>query len=298
MTRFATCGSDNKIKIWDFTVIESANEEQKRREIEKEGKDLMEEEVGKEELEGRMGVEEEEGEEEGSKELLATLTEHTKSVMCVRWSKNGKYLASGGDDRIIFVWTLMDNSQAQTVFGEKTKNIENWKVVKALRGHKGDIADLCWSHDDRWLASCSLEGTVVVWDMSPTSFGRLARELKGHKGCVKGICFDPFSQYLSSQGEDNSVIFWRTSDWEKEEKVEKPFKGTAGTTFFRRLDWSPTGQHISATHGLNNKHHVAPILKRGSWTSEFDCVGHNSPIVVSVSFSSPKFSFSILHIPF
>ena len=58
---------------------------------------------------------------------------------CLRWSNNGKYLASGGDDKMVIIWQLSGNSGSSTVFGTggAVVNIENWKNVTILRGHFG-----------------------------------------------------------------------------------------------------------------------------------------------------------------
>lgn len=53
----------------------------------------------------------------------------------------------------------------------------------------GDILDLAWSPGDRWLASCSIDNTVIVWDMHNTP--AMVTTLKGHTGLVKGVTWDP-----------------------------------------------------------------------------------------------------------
>lgn len=44
-------------------------------------------------------------EEGGKSKLLASMTRHDGSVLCVRWSSNG-LLASASDDTIILIWQL------------------------------------------------------------------------------------------------------------------------------------------------------------------------------------------------
>ncbi|EDO29643.1 predicted protein, partial [Nematostella vectensis] len=38
--------------------------------------------------------------------LLCQMDNHLACVNCVRWSGNGKYLASGGDDNLIMIWQM------------------------------------------------------------------------------------------------------------------------------------------------------------------------------------------------
>ena len=58
--------------------------------------------------------------------LLATLTTHTKAVNVVRWSKDGKYLASGSADNYISLHMLQSSPGYASGFGQKHKNLENW----------------------------------------------------------------------------------------------------------------------------------------------------------------------------
>lgn len=54
-----------------------------------------------------------------------------------------------------------------------------------------------------------------------------------------------------------------------------------GSTFFRRLDWSPCGHFVTTTHGFQKPRHSAPVLERGEWSATFDFLGHNAPIIVA-----------------
>ena len=65
---------------------------------------------------------------------------HTKSVNCVRWSPNGVFLASGSDDRCVFVWQQVGGSSgARKVFGSDDVVHESWKPFKVLSAHVGGI---------------------------------------------------------------------------------------------------------------------------------------------------------------
>lgn len=61
--------------------------------------------------------------------LLATLSSHTKSVNVVRWSKDGKLLASGSDDNYILIHKFTPGAISNQSFGTTTnavKNKETW----------------------------------------------------------------------------------------------------------------------------------------------------------------------------
>lgn len=79
-------------------------------------------------------------------QLLAGLPQHTGSVLCVRWSHGGRYLASASDDKFVLVWELLpEGSAAAAPFGStETPNIENWSRICVLRGHSMDVLDCAW----------------------------------------------------------------------------------------------------------------------------------------------------------
>lgn len=56
-------------------------------------------------------------------------------VNCVRWSHNGRYLASVGDDKLVMIWQINRSSKMSTVFGSEVVNHEHWRAVHILRGH-------------------------------------------------------------------------------------------------------------------------------------------------------------------
>lgn len=51
-----------------------------------------------------------------------------------------------------------------SVFGSKAVNVESWRCASTLKRHDGDVLDIAWSPSDIWLATCSVDNTVIVWD--------------------------------------------------------------------------------------------------------------------------------------
>ncbi|KAI5062273.1 hypothetical protein GOP47_0022812 [Adiantum capillus-veneris] len=249
--RFATAGGDHKVRIWDMKYLSR-----------------VEADTGSAPL-----------------HLLATLRDHFGSVNCVRWSKQGRLIASGSDDQIVLIHERRSGS-GTTEFGSgEAPDVENWKVLLTLRGHTADVVDLCWCSDDSLLASCSLDNTIHIWNMSN---GSQVTILKGHTSLVKGIAWDPVGSFLASQSDDKTVIIWRASDWNLAQRLEGHWEKTVGSTFFRRLDWSPCGHFITTTNGFQKPRHSAPVLERGDWAVSYDFLGHNAPIV-AVKFNQSLF---------
>ncbi|WJX68933.1 hypothetical protein P8452_53254 [Trifolium repens] len=240
--RFATGGGDHKVRIWNMKSVSTDMENY-----------------------------------DPSERLLATLRDHFGSVNCVRWAKHGRFVASGSDDQAILIHERKPGS-GTTEFGSgEPPDIENWKVVMTLRGHSADVVDLNWSPDDSSLASGSLDNTIHVWNMSN---GICTAVLRGHSSLVKGVAWDPIGSFIASQSDDKTVIIWRTSDWSLAHRTDGHWSKSLGSTFFRRLGWSPCGHFITTTHGFKKPRHSAPVLERGEWSATFDFLGHNAPIIV------------------
>lgn len=250
--RFATGGGDHKVRIWNMKYVAK----------------VLQLDPNKPKL-----------------ELLATLRDHFGSVNCVRWAKHGRYIASGSDDQVIQIHERKPGS-GTTEFGSgEAPDVENWKIASTLRGHTADVVDLNWSPDDSTLASGSLDNTIHIWDVSN---GICTAVLRGHSSLVKGVTWDPIGSFIASQSDDKTVIIWRTSDWSLAHRTDGHWTKSLGSTFFRRLGWSPCGHFITTTHGFQKPRHSAPVLERGEWTATFDFLGHNAPIIV-VKFNHSMF---------
>ncbi|VFQ87127.1 unnamed protein product [Cuscuta campestris] len=256
--RFATGGGDHKVRIWNMKCA---------------GRDLEADET--------------------IPKILATLRDHFGSVNCVRWAKHGRYVASGSDDQVILIHERKPGS-GTTEFGSgEPPDVENWKVTMTLRGHTADVVDLSWSPDDSTLASASLDNTIHIWSMSN---GICTAVLRGHSSLVKGVAWDPIGSFIASQSDDKTVVIWRTTDWSLAHKTEGHWAKSLGSTFFRRLGWSPCGHFITTTHGFQKPRHSAPVLERGEWSATFDFLGHNAPVIV-VKFNHSMFRNSTSNAP-
>lgn len=211
--------------------------------------------------------------------LLATLTEHCGAVNVARFSKSGKFLASGADDKLVLVYQLLPGP-GKTAFGSnEPPSVENWRQMKAMRGHSSNVADLAWSPDERMVASASLDNLVIIWDVEA---GHALHQLKGHYGCVKGVAWDPFNHYLATQGEQDGIFIWRTENWSLVTKIKEPLGEMMGSSAMHyRLNWSPDGQVLAGTVAYDKPVHQAILIERNTWKSDFSYSGHRGAVCVA-----------------
>jgi WD40 repeat protein len=76
------------------------------------------------------------------------------ALWAIRFSKDGKYLASAGQSCIILLWKLVLEEQQQ----QSIKVLDETPFME-YKGHKADILDLAWSKNN-FLLSSSMDNTV------------------------------------------------------------------------------------------------------------------------------------------
>ncbi|KAB0796937.1 hypothetical protein PPYR_10998 [Photinus pyralis] len=227
--------------------------------------------------------------------MLCQMDNHLSCVNVVRWSCEGHLLASGGDDKLVMIWKLTGEGSSSVFGGGGKINVETWKCVTTLNSHSGDVLDLAWAPHDGWLASGSVDNTVIIWNVQ--KLPEKVAVLKSHTGMVKGVAWDPIGKYLASQSDDRSLRVWRTADWAQQEVVTDCFVDCSATTHVLRLSWSPDGQYLVSAHAMNGGGPTAQIIERDGWKQDKDFVGHrkaitcvrfNSNILKKLLPSSPK----------
>ncbi|HWE01010.1 MAG TPA: c-type cytochrome domain-containing protein [Tepidisphaeraceae bacterium] len=94
---------------------------------------------------------------------------HSDTVQCVRFSPNGKFLASASTDRFVRVLDLSTG-----------------KVVRSLEGHSGHALGVAWSHDGHTLVSVGADNSMRFWDAETGERGKV---ILGFDKEVAGVCY-------------------------------------------------------------------------------------------------------------
>lgn len=84
----------------------------------------------------------------------------------------------------------------------------HYKAALILRGHKKGVSAVKFSPDGCWIASCSADCTIKIWDART---GKLEHTLEGHLAGISTIAWSPDSKVLASGSDDKSIRLWDVS---------------------------------------------------------------------------------------
>lgn len=163
--------------------------------------------------------------------LLATLSEHQGSVMAAAFNHSGHLLASGGNDNAVLLYKLF-NTPATAKMGTTFVNLENWRAVGSIRQHRLDVTGLAWSPNDKQLATCGMDGRILVHSIDPDGSTTSTHAIPAqHNGWVKGLAFDPLGRYLASMGRNGIKVWDAQCGWALATHQQAPFERSPETTF-------------------------------------------------------------------
>jgi WD40 repeat protein len=114
--------------------------------------------------------------------LLTTLSGHNRKVLCVRFSPDGKLLATSEGEP-----DVPHNQELQSEI--RLWDVASRREIASLLGHSHSVFALAFSPDGKTLASGSMDQTVKLWEVPS---GKLKENLvPGKSGTSAGIETDP-----------------------------------------------------------------------------------------------------------
>ena len=218
--------------------------------------------------------------------LIAILHDHNGPVNCVRFSPDGKYLATCGDDSMVYIWQRVRCFGKPSTFGvpdsalTPNKPIQKWTSKSLTSADTRDITGISWSPDSTRLASCSIAGFIILWDIKTcTSLWKIQMSV----GC-KSIAYDPLSRYIAVQLITKCIQIVDISGHLVKEIKDK-FEDEMEQTIMSHITWTPDGSFLGAPNGYYNTY-ITPFFQRDSFSFAFALEGHVQP---STCVACPQF---------
>ncbi|MFC1792800.1 protein kinase [Planctomycetota bacterium] len=168
-----------------------------------------------------------------AKQLIGDLGIHDEAVFRISASPDGRFLASTGINGEVVVWDgklLTEHQEGRTVFrgrspswaefspngsrltvGDRNGDIlildveSGEKVMSIPKAHGEVVYRAPFSPDGKYIASCSFDQTVRIWEANT---GNSVDVLIGHKGNIYSVVWSPDSKHVASAGSDGTVRVW------------------------------------------------------------------------------------------
>jgi WD40 repeat protein len=116
-------------------------------------------------------------------------------VMSVAFTRNGKTLASGGSDLVLWEVSTGEKRSVAVPFGSTAESV-------------------AFSPDDKTLAAGSMNNDISLWDVETMKPPR--PPLKGHTDWVSSVAFSPDGKTLASGSADKTTVLWNVSTGQRE----------------------------------------------------------------------------------
>lgn len=145
---------------------------------------------------------------------------NSKAIWAMVFSKDGKYLATAGQDKIVRVWAVITNAEDREAHEQEESEVRGdeglrltapvfkAKPFREYHGHTGSVLDLSWSKNN-FLLSSSMDRTVRLWHVSRAECLCCFK----HSDFVTSIQFHPRDDRFFLAGSlDSKLRLWSIPD--------------------------------------------------------------------------------------
>jgi WD40 repeat protein len=204
-----------------------------------------------------------------------TLTGHESGVMAANFSRDHRFLVTGGRDTGVRLWKLTNPSfnAAPITLGEGlgSRPESRWLATPGadhtvlvydlaaldptaspivLRGHKEDVTSVAVSPDNRWLATSSNDGTIRLWDMNAMN---PAESSKVMRATTSQMVFTADNRWLFTIS--NTTNQTTAQMWDVSASDPSPNPKT----------WSTTGPSYQSFYLTPDNHWLFDLIQHRSW---------------------------------
>ncbi|BBM81740.1 DUF4062 domain-containing protein [Candidatus Uabimicrobium amorphum] len=176
-------------------------------------------------------------------ECLQIIESGLGTITALQFTHQNKQLLSGGDDARIVIWDVesgqrayfleghrdaiyalhaMDDYTASAAKDGEIKIWQNEECIATFTGHDRIVNDVKFSFDGKYLASCSKDNTIRIWEIATK---KCLRVIENHYDSINAIDFIPHTHLLVSGSDDRSlcvtdittsnvVLGWKHHNWQ------------------------------------------------------------------------------------
>ena len=152
--------------------------------------------------------------------VIRVVSGHKSHVHKLRYSRDGRFLASGSTDGTVKLWDATTLTE-----------------IHSIEAHPAPVVDLSFSPDDTRLASAGEDGTAQVWDVET---GGNLLTLRGHMGSALGVSYSPDGRRIATAGFDKTVRLWDAATG----KEKMTLRGHTDTVW--GVSFSPDGRRLAS----------------------------------------------------
>lgn len=190
---------------------------------------------------------------------------HPEPLHAVAITRDGRFLAAGGADAEVTIWSLGTPRPRRLV------------SVPA----DGEVTALAISPDDRTLVAATDQGGLHSWDIGDPGRPRGGGGGTGavHEGPVNAVAFAPGGRTLASAGDDHTVRLWRLGG---DGRLRRAAVLTDHTAQVRGVRFAPDGRSLASV-GFDRTVRITPVADPYRPGRSRTMRGHNG-LIHSVAF--------------
>lgn len=160
-------------------------------------------------------------------------------------------LATGSFDSTISVWgvdepeELLDDEpdyleSEEAKKARKQREIElivspsnEWNLMALIEGHENEVKAVAWNRGGNFLASCSRDKTIWIWETDPETLEEFEciSVLSDHEHDIKHIVWHPIINLLASSSYDDTVRLYKQDEDDDEWSCVGILNGHEGTVW-------------------------------------------------------------------